>query len=158
MADGFLKIFEDQDFFEDLTTRHTKFQLENFVIGQDQGVTTWGRYKQVLRELNTRVRNLKESRYRIKKLDIKIRKLEKQLSETTDKLDKEDILLDIENEKYNAGLMNRDEEEVIREGEVLNNAYLHLKNEVNKELTDKTKDQLEEEYWVEKLKQDLQNS
>ena len=156
----FLEIAKSNgDIFEDLTQRHSKFQIENFVLGQEQGSTVWGKYKQALRELNQRINNLNNIQYKIKKRELSIRKLDRNLANCKDDIDYEELELDIEQEKRQLKILMREEQDIIQEGNVLTQAFIRLKKEVDSLLASgKSKEEMEKEFWIEKLKADVQNS
>ncbi|MDH5680678.1 MAG: hypothetical protein OEZ36_03755, partial [Spirochaetota bacterium] len=156
----FLEIAKSNvDLFEDLNLRHSKFQLENFVLGQEQGSTIWGQYKQALRELNQRINSLNTTQYKIKKRELAIKKLDRSLAQCQDDIELEELELDIEQEKRKLENLFREEKEIIHEGNILTDAFLRLKKDVDCLLAaGKSKEELEKEFWIEKLKADVQNS
>jgi len=146
-----------EDFFEDLNLSHSVFQIENFILGSEMGLTPWGKYKQCLREIHRRVRSLKDINYQIAKKEIEIKRLEMQ--ETKDALEEEENKLDIDYQKDNLKLLYDQKSDIKREGDVFLKQHDIVKKELKKLREEgKSKEDLEKEYWITKLKRDLENS
>jgi len=162
--DNFLELVEKSDgtptFLEDLEMGHSTYQIEQFILGEEQGLTVWSQYKQCMRELYTRISSLRDHKYQLKKAAIELRILERDIGEEKDNLKKEILDLDIERKKEDIMLAEVRGKDIEREGEVFAKAYSKLKKAVNDQLADehKTKDDLEREYWHKKLAQDMENN
>jgi hypothetical protein len=62
-------------FREDHQSFHSEFQIDNFIVRKN-GVTTWGQYKQALRELLSRESSLKSLYVNIRQIEIDLDEVE----------------------------------------------------------------------------------
>jgi len=149
-----------EEFFKDFQMFHSDFQIENFVLGEEQGVTVWGQYKQALRELHKRYRGIRDALYNIAKEQIEIEKLkrkrERLLSTKPEDYDLEVKLIDVEIERkeFNLIMMLKMMKDTEREADIFYSILLKLKPIIET----KTPEEWEREYWLERLKKDIQNN
>jgi hypothetical protein len=88
------EIYKYEELIKDFDKYHSEFQQDNFIIGSSSG-TIYGKYKQSLRELESRVNTLKNSIFDFE----------------NKKLDLEKLNLDVENNKLSLKSMKSELEE-----------------------------------------------
>ncbi len=91
----------------------SKYQNQNFVVGSQ--ITPYKKVQQALLELQTRDNTRVEVEYSLKKNDIARKKLERELRDTEDPLDKELLELEIEKSDYDRSLFAEKLKHVHRE-------------------------------------------
>lgn len=164
----------EENVFDDLQTAHSNFQVHNFILGEENGLTPWSKYKQILRELSKRIRGYKQAIKDIKLKELAIKRLERKLQalerKTQDSsvleimdsnldIDIEETKINLNDEKMNLSLMQRQLNEIVREGEQFTIALNSVKPIVDHLLENgKTKEDLEKEYWLTKFTDDMTNS
>lgn len=142
-----------ENIFDDLILSHSEFQIKNFILGAENGLTVWSKYKQCLRELYKRIHSLRDINYQIEKKEIEIERLSRK--EVTDDLDIREKNLDLAYLKQHLKIILESKKDLIREGNIFLDSYASLKEQVEELLKNHTKDDLERNYWMVKLKNDL---
>jgi len=140
------------ELFKDLQLNHSKFQIHNFILGGDNGITEWGKYKQALRELHKRIRGMKiaindinKSKIEIERTKRKIARLEKYRPEDYD-LDIAVAKIDLENNMMSIAISSRSLREVSSEAKEFFSAVSYLKPKFT-DITENERYDLDRHYW-----------
>lgn len=140
------------ELLEDFQGKHTNYQIDNFII-KINGKTAYGQYKQALRELNSRFKNLININFEIEELKISIRKKRYEAENSREGIRK----IELDRLLINLSFREKDFEEIFREFKIFF-AKANVLKEVLGNISDK-KDQLEAEFWeqnfIEKIAIDI---
>lgn len=152
-----------EELFKDLELAHSDFQIHNFVLGEEKGITEWGKYKQALRELHKRVRGVKQLLFQMERDKIEIEKIKRKI-ERLKKGKYQDYDLDVKLEEINLAekqtnlkIAEKSLQELLREAEEFYKVVVVLKEKF-KNLSKEDKWRLEKEYWMLKFKRDIEDS
>ena len=135
--------------FADLQLGQTSFQNKYFVLIRN-GITSYGQYKQVLRELYTRYRGLRDLSFKIDKLKVQIRILKKEYINEVDFDKKELKQIELEEKKAQLEDYFRTYNQVQKEFIDFYSEFKRLKNNFDN-LNDDEKEKLELKFWIEKI-------
>ena len=148
-------VSEVESYFSELITAHTAYQIKHFIIGQF--ITPDRMHRQAIRELYGRVQGLVGLHYdyqklqlEIKRLGVKVRRLERDGIKEKDELKKEEMDIEIreaeielEQKKWAEMNLRKQASEVVREMEVFKTEADRLKTMRKYE----TYEEAEPEYW-----------
>jgi len=157
------KVSKYEELFEDLELAHSSFQIHNFILGEEKGITDWGKYKQALRELHKRVRGIKQLVFQIERDKIEIEKIKRKIQKIKEEKPENydlDIKLEeinLKEKQINLKLGEKSLQETLREAEEFYKAVTILREKF-KNLSKKEKENLEKEYWMLKFKRDIEDS
>jgi hypothetical protein len=144
-----------EDLFKDNQTSHSQFQ-QDFFITTRSGGTTYGMYKQALRELYKRWRGLKENYKEKELLEIDIdeltHKVECYAKYDMDEWDLKREKVNLKNKIYSLQEMNKSISETEREFKRFYQQACALKSQIG-ELTDEKRHKLDIEMWEHKIKE-----
>lgn len=136
--------------FADYNPRHSKYQIENFIIGIN-GRTQYGRYRQALRELYPRYRNIKNKISNILDLELQIEEWQPEQDETTTKFklkESQKVVLMASLADARAALA-----QMLTEFKHFYSIATQIKDEIG-DISGQV-DQLEGEYWVQTFKEKI---
>ena len=143
-----------QELLNDYQMYHSDFQRDHFIVGS-QG-TMYAQYKQALREVFSRVENLKNLFYEKEKLEIEIDEQEHLSKSEANEFKKRYAELEFRQKKARLISLNFNMQESEKELRRFFTNAAYLKTELEKEhgeLTKETKKDLEEDMWVFKAKE-----
>ena len=134
--------------------RHTDFQLEHFVIGSEGRFSIYGYVRQLLKEIDVRIKSIEDFDFKIKKMNIDLNFLKQHNLDLprftyVDKYIVEKIEIKIEEIYLNISRMIEQKESVEKEL----NCLLSLADDIKPNIVDMTynMDMLESEFWRNKF-------
>jgi hypothetical protein len=128
------------ELLEDFHGRHTKYQVDNFIIKLN-GKTMYGQYKQILRELNSRVKTLVNIKLELDEINFTIKEKKSRLN-VHDGLKQIELNRLIINKKFR----EKDFDEIFYEFRIFFAQACAIKKELG-DINDK-KNELESNFWT----------
>lgn len=145
--------FNLQDLLQDHRLYHSEFQQDYFITTRSGG-TTYGQYKQSLREVYKRFRGLKGLYHEREMLQVDIDELEEKIlnEDNYNKFEQRRNKLNSEKKQLDMIELNKNIEDTEREFKRFYQHSASLKEKIG-ELTDEKRNQLDKEMWIHKLKE-----
>lgn len=140
-----------KELFKDYNPKHSTYQISNWIIGLN-GRTKYGQYKQVLRELYPRYRNILSLVNDKTKLELEIETFEKPIYEIFGNKYKLEIIKQ-DNKRIELEFLKANIERVLKEFIEFYSIALQLKQDLGDISNDI--DQLEKHYWVTTFKEKI---
>jgi hypothetical protein len=143
------KTYSAVDILDNVEKGMSDFQIKNFVVNAQ--LTPLKQLQQAAMEAHLRSENMRKSAIELKKIGLKIRKLEKAKAEAEDDIDQEmiDLELDVLNEKINA--VNKEQTRIARELKSFQEVIDFFNDNYDIEKMIEMKDTLDIDYWVKRL-------
>lgn len=130
---------------DDYRTRHSEFQIDNFILTKGNW-TTWGMYRQCLREVDSRERTKCELEEQLELLELDVSELESEGGA----IDKRKAI-ELRGKRRGVGYLKREIAENERELSRFREHEQRLK-EIVGELTDERRSELEADHWATKTR------
>lgn len=113
---------EIQQAFEPIPMGNTRFQIENFIL--NAAITPERKYRAIGMELNSKLKELRNTRISVEKIKIDIEEIEFKISKSQDLFEKRRLKLDLNVKKYELESFNKTVIDSIEEVKIY---YAHFK-------------------------------